>query len=602
MTSSSVAPERELPTTPEAVTVAASASQRARLALLWRYVRPRSGMLALALLLGLGASATGLLSPLVTREVLSALGGGGSLSGPIALLAALLVVGGIVSWWQWMLLGSLAEHIVYDVREGMIRRFVRAKVLPLLSRPAGELVARVTSDSVLLREAASQSVIGVVNGTVMLVGTIVLMAVLDVPLVLATVGAVAVVLVFFAVLMPAIGHAQERSQAALGRLGGELDGTLRAIKTVKVAGAERRQIDRLLDSADEAKRESIVAVRREALVWTISWTGIQGAVIVILGFGAWRVSQGALDVPTLIAFLLYAFGLLGPIMDLSQNLATLQSGLAAAGRILDIERLEQEDAGATTRSSPEAPRGAPAIELRSVTARYAPGGPAAVDGVDLTIPARGHVAIVGLSGAGKTTILSLILRFLEPESGELLLHGTPYARLRTDEIRRPLAYVEQETPTVPGTIAENLRYLAPDATDEELHGILDRLGMSEKIASLPEGLEAVVTDSSLSGGQRQRIALARALVARPDVLLLDEATAQVDGITEAAIHDAVREQARRGAVVTIAHRLSTVVDADEIVVMEAARVIARGTHADLLRDSELYRRLVSALDVRGPSA
>jgi len=581
----------------------ARASQRARLALLWRYARPRTGLLCFALVLGLGASATGLLSPLVTREVLGALGDGTSLLRPIVLLAGLLVVGAVVSWWQWTLLGTLAEDIVYDVREDMIRRFLRAKVLPLLARPSGELVTRVTSDSVLLREAASQSVIGLLNGTVMLVGTVVLMASLDVPLVLATLAAIGLVLLAFLVLMPAIGHAQERSQRALGRLGGELDGSIRAIKTVKVASAEGRQIDRLLESASEARREGVVAVRREALVWTVASTGIQAAVIVILGFGAWRVAQGALDIPTLIAFLLYAFGLLGPVMDLGQHLATFQSGLAAAGRILDIDDLEQE----TTRGA-SAPlvvaddAGAPIIELRGVTARYAPGAPVGVKDIDLIVPERGHVAIVGTSGAGKTTILSLILRFLEPESGSLRLRGTPYSTLQNDRIRGSLAYVEQETPIVPGTIAENLRYIASGVTDADLHRMLERLGLAEKVASLSEGLDTVVTDSTLSGGQRQRIALARALLAQPAVLLLDEATAQVDGLTESAIHRAVREHAQRAAVVTIAHRLSTVVDADQIVVMDSARIVARGTHAELLRSSDLYRRLVEALDVRPAAA
>ncbi|GAB3255694.1 ABC transporter ATP-binding protein [Kineosporia babensis] len=580
------------------MTSIAPSAQRERLALLWRFARPHRRSLLLALLLGLGTSASGLVSPLATREVLGALGTGKSLADPVLLLLALIVVGAAMSWCQWLLLGRLAEQVVYDVREGMIRRFLQAKVLPLLARPSGELVTRVTSDSVLLREAASSSVIGLVNAFILLIGTLVLMAVLDWVLALATVGAIAVVTVLFLVLMPAIGVAQERSQGALGELGGELEGSLRAIKTVKAASAEPRQLERLLEHARQARAESVKAVRREALVWTIAWTGVETAILIILGVGAWRVDQGAMDVPTLIAFLLYAFGLIGPVMDLSQNVTTLQTGLAAAGRIAEVESLEVEQPPVVQGQARRPDQEAPIIELNAVTARYAPGVPPAVNHLDLSIPARGHVAIVGPSGAGKTTVFSLMLRFLEPEHGHLRLRGVPYSELDPSAVRRHLAYVEQETPVVPGTIRENLLFSNPDADEAEVADVLRRIRLHDKISELPEGLDTRLGDTTVSGGQRQRIALARALLARPAVLLLDEATAQVDGITEAAIHDAVRRQAEEGAVVTIAHRLSTVLDADEIVVMEASHVVARGTHPELLESSPLYRDLVDALRIR----
>lgn len=578
------------------------------MAVLWQFTAGRRRTLLLALVLGLGVSAAGLASPLATRSVLDALGQGASLVDPVLLLVVLLVVGAAVGWWQWVLLGELAEGIVYEARESMIRRYLRAQVLPLLRRPSGELVTRVTSDTVLLREAASSSLVGLVNGVVMLVGTLVLMAVLDVWLLGVTVAAIVVIVVVFVVLMPAIGVAQERSQAALGALGGTLEGTLRAIKTIKVATAEPRQLSLLVGHAAESRRQSVVAVRREAMVWTIASTGIQAVVIAILGFGAWRVSQGELDVPTLIAFLLYTFGLLEPVTTLSTNLTTLQAGLAAAARIREVEGFPLEpgdptilgDApgiGATAATASGLGGGLPVIELDGVTARYTPGGQAAVEDFSLSIPSRGHVALVGPSGAGKTTVLSLILRFLEPEHGQLRLHGIPYAELGNHAIRDQIAYVEQETPVVPGTIRDNLLLANPEAADDDLARVLAQVRLAEQVAAMPDGLDTVLGDTTVSGGQRQRIALARALLARPAVLLLDEATAQVDGITEAAIHAAIREHAQDRTVVTIAHRLSTVIDADQIIVMDDARVTAHGTHTQLLESSPLYRDLVDALQV-----
>ncbi|GAA0965491.1 ABC transporter ATP-binding protein [Actinocorallia libanotica] len=243
------------------------------------------------------------------------------------------------------------------------------------------------------------------------------------------------------------------------------------------------------------------------------------------------------------------------------------------------------------------------IELRGVTAARGPGLRPAVRDIDLRIPRRGHTAIVGLSGSGKTTLFSLILRFLQPQEGSLLLNGQAYEESAPWELRAKIAYVEQETPLVPGTIGENLRFSHPEATDEELRRVLREVGLDGKVDSLEDGLDSPLSPATVSGGERQRIALARAILRTPDVLLLDEATAQIDALSEAAVHTVIRDRdrdrdrARHGAVVTIAHRLSTVLDADAIIVMEAGRIRATGTHETLLATDDLYRRLISALRI-----
>jgi ABC-type multidrug transport system fused ATPase/permease subunit len=567
------------------------------LSILRSFARPHLGTLALGLVLALAGSAMSLATPLVTKWVLDSLGASASLAGPIGALLALLVLGAVIWIGQWTLLGTLGERVVLEARESMVRRFLRATVPGLTRRPTGELVTRVTSDTVLLREAVSSSLVGLVNGVVMLVGTLVLMAVLDLVLLATTVAAVMVVILLFAVLMPGIAKAQERAQEHVGRLGGVLETALRAIRTVKASRAEERLATGILAHAGKAMHHSVRGVRREAVAWTIAWSGIQLAIIVILGVGAWRVGLGLLEVSTLIAFLLYAFGLMEPITELSQNLMALQAGIAAAKRIRQVEELEPETTGGAVASIASPVGEGPVLELRGVTAAYGPGRAPAVQDIDLAVPARGHTAIVGPSGAGKTTMFALLLRFLEPQAGEIRLAGRPYREQTPDEVRARLAYVEQETPVVPGTIGDNLRFTHADATDDELWAALQRVRLREAVEALDGGLDAALTSSSLSGGQRQRIALARALVRTPEVLLLDEATAQVDGLTEAAVHDAIREQARLGAVVTVAHRLSTVVDADTIVVMEGARIRARGTHDELLASDDLYRDLVAALRV-----
>ncbi|MFI6982528.1 ABC transporter ATP-binding protein [Embleya sp. NPDC050154] len=564
--------------------------------LLWSFVRPHRARLALALLLGLGYTGTALATPLATKWILDTIDSPNSLVGPIGLLAGLLVLGAGFGLVQWIMLGRLAERIVFDARESLVRRFFRGVLPDLQFRPPGELVTRVTSDTVLLREAASSSLVDLVNGTVSLVGTIVLMAVLDVPLLLCTLVALVLIAVLVGLLMPPIARAQRQAQESLGNLGGILEGGLRAVRTVKSSGAEQREGDRVIAESRDAARHSVRAVRTEAIAWTIAGSGIQLAIIVILAYGAWRVGEGRMAVSTLVAFLLYAFQIAEPVGELTTNVAQLQAGVAAAARLREAESIRTED---LTDGEPAPARhcGPAALTLDKVSVTYPGAERPALSELSVDVPHRGHIAIVGPSGAGKTTIFSLLLRFYEPDGGRIDMAGVPYRRLSIGAVRSRIAYVEQETPLLAGTVRDNVLFRHPDASDEEAWTALRAVHLEETVRRLPGGLHEPVAGTSLSGGERQRIAVARAIVRRPEVLLLDEATAQLDGRTEAAIHDVMREVAEHGAVVTIAHRLSTVVDADRILLMDGGRLRATGTHDQLLATDELYKELVAALRI-----
>lgn len=567
------------------------------LRVLWQFVRPHRRTLVLGMSLGLVGTGAALATPMVAKGVLDGLGSDASLIGPILLLVGLLIVGSVVLYLQWIVLGVLAERIVLDARKSIVRKYFGATVGSLGTRPTGELVTRVTSDTVLLREAASNALVAIVNSVVGLVGALILMAVLDLVLLGAIASAIIAIAVLFSRLMPPIAVAQRQSQEAVGRLGGILDGTLRAIRTVKSSRAETRESERVISEARTSARHSVRAVKISALAWTFAGGGVQLAIIGILGLGGYRVSTGALAVSSLIAFLLYAFQVMGPVQTLATNITALQAGMAAAARIRQIDDLVTEVGQEGTVQSVRSAAPAPALEFRSVTARYAPGREPAVRGIDLEVSARGHTAIVGPSGAGKTSVFSLILRFLTPETGEIRLGGIPYHELTIDEVRARLSYVEQETPVIPGSIRENLLFSHPEASESDIWSALESVHLDSAIRALDDGLDTDLIGSTVSGGQRQRIALARAIVRRPEILLLDEATAQVDGRTEAAIHEVIRAIASEAAVVTIAHRLSTVLDADTILVMEDGVVRARGTHEELMNTDSLYRELVAALRI-----
>lgn len=558
------------------------------------YIRPHRRTIALGIVLGLLANASALAQPLAARAVVESLAGAGRSSlQPVLLLSGLVVLSALLSGVQLWMLDVVAERIALGARLGLTRRMLLLRLSELDRRPLGDLLSRVTSDTTLLRSAATTGVVESFNGTLALLGTVVLMVLLDWRLLLVTLGVLGVVAVGVLVVLPRIARATERSQAAVGRLGSALERALGAIRTVKASGAEEREQAVVTAAAEEAFEEGVAVARYSALVGVSSGFALQLTFLAVLGVGGARVASGSLDVATLIAFLLYLFFLIGPIATMTLGAASLQSGLAAISRIDEIGELEvEQDASAGTPAAE--PEGHPVVAFDGVSFAYRPGQPVLRE-VSFSVAAASQTAIVGPSGAGKTTLFSLLERFYEPTEGTIALSGTPLHGLPRAVLRARIGYVEQDAPVLAGTLRENLLYAMPGASDEALEAVVEEARLSETIARLPDGMETEIGDRgrTLSGGERQRIAIARALLRRPDVLLLDEPTAQLDAGNELALRETVERAARRCAVLVIAHRLSTVVAARQIVVLDRGRVRAIGSHAQLMLRSPLYRELAT---------
>jgi len=561
--------------------------------LLLGYVKPHRWTLIAGGVLSLATAATGLALPLVARRLIEQLGAHRAVTGVAVLLTCLVLGNALIGAVGGYLLRRTAESVVLTARLGLVSRLLRLRISAVDRSEPGDLMARVTSDTTLLRDVTTDSLVGGLTGVITAVATITMMALLDPVLLGVTLTALAVAAAVIGLVVPRINRAARRAQESVGVMGAALERMFGAFRTVKASGAEGREGRRVSQAATQAWASSVRAARWQALAGNTAGLAIQAAIIAVLSVGGTRVASHAISVATLVAFLLYIYYLMPPINQIVSSISQYQVGAAAVARIreaqaLPVEPEEQAAAGV-------AAAGPAAVAFEDVIFRYRPELPLVHHGVSFAIEPGGMTAFVGPSGAGKTTVFSLIERFYDAEQGQVLLDGVEVRDWPVDRLRAQIGYVEQDAPVLSGTLRENLLFGAPDATEDELRAVLATARLDELVGKLPDGLETTVghRGTKLSGGERQRVAVARALLRRPRLLLLDEATSQLDAVNEAALRDTIADAARTTTVLVVAHRLSTVTMADRIVVMDAGRVRAIGTHAELVATNPLYAELAA---------
>ncbi|MGX1365480.1 ABC-type multidrug transport system fused ATPase/permease subunit [Streptomyces canus] len=562
--------------------------------LLLGYVRPHRWTLLAGALLSLLTGATGLLLPLVARELIDDLSHDRAITGALFVMSGLVVANAALGGLGSYVLRRTAESVVLGARRALSSYLLRLRITAVDRTEPGDLMARITSDTTLLREVTTDSLVGLGTGGLTLVATVVMMGLVD-PVLLAVTSAVILVAgTVLGVIVPRINRASRQAQDAVGVMGAALERILGALRTVKASGAEHREERTLHAAAEESWRQSVRAAKWSAAAGNTAGLAMQIAFITVLAVGGARVATGAIEVGTLVAFLLYVFYLMSPIQQVVGAITQYQTGAAALARIQEALRLPAEPA------APPAPLpvdGATpaAVAFRDVRFRYAEDLPYVHHGVTFEVPACGMTAFVGPSGAGKTTVFSLIERFYDPEAGVVTLDGRDLAEWDLPQLRSAIGYVEQDAPVLSGSLRENLLLGNPEADQAAVARVLKTTRLDGLVAKLPDGLETLVghRGTKLSGGERQRVAIARALLRRPRLLLLDEATSQLDAVNEAALRDTVADVARTTTVLVVAHRLSTVTMADRIVVMDAGRVRAVGTHRELVAGDPLYAELAA---------
>ncbi|MET7596786.1 ABC transporter ATP-binding protein [Streptomyces sp. NPDC005481] len=562
--------------------------------LLFGYVRPHRWALLAGALLALGTGATGLVLPLVARRLIDDLSHDRSITGALLGLSVLVVVNATVGALGSYVLRRTAESVVLGARRTLSSYLLRLRIPAVDRSEPGDLMARITSDTTLLREVTTDSLVGLGTGGLTLAATVAMMGFVDPVLLGVTLAVILGAGTVLGVIVPRINRASRRAQDAVGVMGASLERVLGALRTVKASGAEQREERAVHAAAQESWRQSVSAAKWSAAAGNTAGLAMQIAFITVLAVGGARVATGAIDVGTLVAFLLYVFYLMSPIQQVVGAVTQYQTGAAALARIQEALSLPAEP---VSRPAPLPSPGAEpaALAFEDVRFRYADDLPYVHHGVTFAVPARGMTAFVGPSGAGKTTVFSLIERFYEPEAGVISVDGRPLEDWELPRLRAAIGYVEQDAPVLSGTMRDNLLLGNPEADEAELDRVVKTTRLDGLLERLPRGLETLVghRGTRLSGGERQRVAIARALLRRPRLLLLDEATSQLDAVNEAALRDTVADVSRTTTVLVVAHRLSTVTMADRIVVMDAGRVRAVGTHRELVARDPLYAELAA---------
>jgi ATP-binding cassette subfamily B protein len=489
--------------------------------------------------------------------------------------------------------------VVADIRAAVYRNIIRMDPQFFEVTRTGEVLSRLTTDTTLVQSISGVGISIALRSTINLAGSIVMMGVTNLKLLGLILIAMPAVIVPVIALGRKLRQLSRSSQDRIADTSGLAGETLNAIQTVQAFTLEDLNVRRY-DHAVEASFDiAVVRTRVRAWLTALSTTLVVAAITLVLWFGAHQVLADKMSGGELVQFLLFAVYAGVAAASLSEMWSEVQRAAGAMERLVELHQ------ATPAILSPAAPQALPAVTPGSAAGRvrfegvrfHYPSRPEtpALDDFTLDIAPGETVAFVGPSGAGKSTTFQLLLRFYDPQHGRVLLDGIDIASADLHAVRSRIGLVPQDTVLFGASARENIRYGRPDASDAEVEAAAQAAAADEFIRALPEGYDSFLGERGLrlSGGQRQRIAIARAILRNPPLLLLDEATSALDAESERVVQEALEQLMRTRTTIIIAHRLATVLKADRIVVMDQGRIVASGTHADLIASNPLYARLAA---------